>query len=125
IVVTSLTVFRKAIGVGFRRLFHRTPAPEPPPPSRQEVVIKIEPPSAPAHIEEPRTAPPPTVASQAHLPRPTKVPFVARHDRDGNDLLARLKDELSPAKNQLVALWGDGGLGKTVMAAEVARTMMD
>ncbi|HJQ24186.1 MAG TPA: tetratricopeptide repeat protein, partial [Blastocatellia bacterium] len=129
-VVAGVTVFRKSIGAGIRRLFRRTPAPELPQPpsasvpSRQEVVIKFEPPSAPAHKEEPRPAPPP-VASHANLPRPTKVPFVARHDQEGNDLLARLRDELSPAKNQLVALWGDGGLGKTALAAEAARTMTD
>ncbi|HEY9230922.1 MAG TPA: hypothetical protein VIS78_02220, partial [Blastocatellia bacterium] len=53
IVVTGITVFRKSISAAARRLFRGTPAlelPQPPstlPPSRQEVIIKVEPQSAP------------------------------------------------------------------------------
>jgi tetratricopeptide (TPR) repeat protein len=129
IIVTGITVFRKSISAAARRLFHRTPAPEslPPqatPPTQHEVIVRVEPQSLPPRTEEPKPAPPP-VTIHAHLPRRTKVAFVARHDHDGNNILVQLKDELSPEKYQLVVLWGDGGLGKTAMATEVAHAMTD
>src|SRR5205085_11178767 len=42
---------------------------------------------------------------------------------EGNDILARLKTELAPESNQLIALWGPGGTGKTTLAAQVAREL--
>lgn len=59
--------------------------------------------------------------SEANIPRPPVVGFVARRDREGRDIVGLLKDELSLDKNQLVALWGPGGAGKTTIAAEVVR----
>src|SRR5205085_862092 len=44
-------------------------------------------------------------------------------DTEGNDILARLKTELAPESNQLIALWGPGGTGKTTLAAQVAREL--
>ncbi|HKS43109.1 MAG TPA: tetratricopeptide repeat protein, partial [Blastocatellia bacterium] len=61
------------------------------------------------------------VQVNASIPRPPEVGFVARRDRKGADIVAQLKGELAPHKNQLVALWGDGGVGKTTIAAEVVR----
>lgn len=59
------------------------------------------------------------------IPRPPEVGFVARRDRKGIDIVAHLKEELAPQKNQLVALWGDGGVGKTTIAAEAVRELSE
>lgn len=55
------------------------------------------------------------------IPRPPVVGFVARRDSEGRDIVARLKEELAPQRNQLIALSGPGGVGKTTLAAEAAR----
>src|ERR1051325_2411722 len=52
------------------------------------------------------------------IPSPPKVGFVSRKDRDDRDFVERLKQELVPGQNQLVVLWGAGGVGKTAIAAE-------
>ena len=57
------------------------------------------------------------------VPRSPAVGFVARHDKDGSEIVARLQNELAPEKNQLIVLWGDGGVGKTTIAAEAVRRM--
>jgi tetratricopeptide (TPR) repeat protein len=59
------------------------------------------------------------------IPRPPIVGFVARRDEQGRDIVERLAEELAPDKNQLVALWGPGGTGKTTLAAEVVRATAD
>jgi hypothetical protein len=59
------------------------------------------------------------------IPRPPFVGFVARRDGEGHNIVERLKEELAPQKHQLVALWGAGGVGKTTLAAEAARTLAD
>ena len=66
-------------------------------------------------------AAPPESKSLANIPRPPVVGFIARRDKEGRDIVGLLKDELAPDKNQLVALWGPGGTGKTTIAAEVVR----
>lgn len=57
------------------------------------------------------------------IPRPPAVGFVARRDAEGRDIVGRLKEELAPEKNQLVVLWGAGGVGKTTLAAEAAQAL--
>ncbi len=57
------------------------------------------------------------------IPRRPVYGFVARHDAEGRDIVARLKGELAPGKNVLVALSGPGGVGKTTLAAEAAREL--
>ena len=63
--------------------------------------------------------------SPANIPRPPVVGFVSRRDKQGRDIVERLKEELAPDKNQLVALWGPGGAGKTTLAAEAVRALSD
>ncbi|MDQ3744739.1 MAG: tetratricopeptide repeat protein [Acidobacteriota bacterium] len=55
------------------------------------------------------------------IPRPPKVGFIPRHYENGDSIVRRLQEELAPHKNQLVALWGAGGVGKTTLTAEAAR----
>ncbi|MDQ5836453.1 MAG: TIR domain-containing protein, partial [Acidobacteriota bacterium] len=59
------------------------------------------------------------------IPRPPVVGFIARRDKQGRDIVEHLSKELSPGTNQLVALWGPGGTGKTTLAAEVVRATED
>lgn len=59
------------------------------------------------------------------IPRPPKVGFVSRRDKDERDIIERLREELAPQKNQLVALWGAGGVGKTTLAAEAVRSLAE
>lgn len=63
------------------------------------------------------------VLSHTNIPRPPVVGFVARRDSDGRDIVERLKEELAPQRNQLIALSGPGGVGKTTLAAEAARAL--
>lgn len=54
-----------------------------------------------------------------------RVSFVRRHDTSGNDIVKLLQDELSPQRPRLVALWGAGGVGKTAIAAEAVRDLVE
>jgi len=54
------------------------------------------------------------------IPRPPAIGFVARRDKDGHDLVQYVSDLLTNA-NAFVVLWGAGGIGKTALAAEIAR----
>lgn len=65
----------------------------------------------------------PNATTPAKIPRPPIVGFVSRRDKQGRDIVERLKEELAPNKNQLVALWGPGGAGKTTLAAEATRAL--
>jgi tetratricopeptide (TPR) repeat protein len=67
----------------------------------------------------------PNATTPARIPRPPVVGFVSRRDRQGRDIVERLTEELAPHKNQLVALWGPGGTGKTTLAAEATRALTD
>lgn len=68
----------------------------------------------------------PTVSISASLdiPGPPKVGFVSRRDRDNRDIVEQLHKELAPQINQLVVLWGAGGVGKTAIAAEAVRGLI-
>ena len=59
------------------------------------------------------------------IPRPPVIGFVSRRDPQGRDIVARLKEELAPGRNQLVTLSGPGGIGKTTLAAESARALQE
>ncbi len=73
----------------------------------------------------PRRGTPLEVSLPPSIPRPPAGSFVARYNREGLNLLELLRQELSPKKNQLVVLWGDGGVGKTTLAYEALREMAD
>lgn len=59
------------------------------------------------------------------IPPPPMVDFVARQGRDGGYIVERVKEELTRPNKRLIALSGEGGVGKTTIAAEVARSLMD
>lgn len=82
-------------------------------------VIKDEPLPRASSVPPEKVIPPPAL-----LPRPPIVGFVARRDEAERDIVQRLRDELTPEKNQLVALWGAGGVGKTTLAAEAVREII-
>lgn len=54
-----------------------------------------------------------------------RVNFVARKDNSGRDIVKLLQDELTPQRPRLVALWGAGGVGKTAIAAEAVRGLIE
>ncbi len=60
-----------------------------------------------------------------HIPDILRVAFVPRKDQSGDDIVARLKEELAPHKQRLIALWGAGGVGKTALAIETARALAE
>lgn len=59
------------------------------------------------------------------VPRPPVFGFVARRDAQGRDIVERLREELAPGRNQLVTLSGPGGIGKSTLAAQVARELQE
>lgn len=69
----------------------------------------------------PRGRPSEHVITSTPVPRPPVIGFVRRRDPRGRDIVERLKEELKPGRGRLVALWGAGGIGKTILAAEAVR----
>lgn len=59
------------------------------------------------------------------IPRPPVVGFLPRRDSEGRNIVERLQQELAPQKNQLIALSGPGGVGKTTLASETARALSE
>jgi len=59
------------------------------------------------------------------IPRRPEFGFVSRRDDEGRDIVGRLKEELAPGQNSLVTLSGPGGIGKTTLAAEAARSLLE
>lgn len=96
------------------------PQPQPQPQQPQEVVLRIE--GAHTSVPPPAETPPLAIPIN-YIPRPPLAGFVARRDENGHDIIERLKSELAPEKEQLMVLWGAGGLGKTTLAAETVRAM--
>jgi tetratricopeptide (TPR) repeat protein len=68
-------------------------------------------------------AAPKDAAPPSPIPRPPVIGFVSRRDAQGHDIVGRLREELAPGRNQLVTLSGPGGIGKTTLAAEAARSL--
>jgi hypothetical protein len=73
----------------------------------------------------------PLVTEEAHyppayyIPPPPEIKFVPRRDREDRDIVERLKRELTQPSRRVIALWGAGGVGKSAIAAEVARSLVD
>lgn len=113
-----LLKFGKRIWNTIARLFKSESIPVNP---QQEVKVKIEVvPTAPTLPDVPK---PPQTARLPLIPRPPVFGFVARRDQEGRDIVERLKEELAPEKDQLIVLWGAGGVGKTTLAAEATRAL--
>ena len=131
-------VFRKTILHGIRKILNLEPAapPDQVPPQTlqtsvppvqlppQPVIFKFEGVPSPQSVN-PESISPPAAVPRATIPRPPLAGFVARRDESGRDILERLKEELRPENEQLIVLWGAGGVGKTTLAAETARAMRD
>ena len=83
-------------------------------------VVRNEPLPEPSHQDAPHIS-----SFSTYVPHPPAMGFVARRDRDGRDIIEQLREELAPGSNRLVALWGAGGVGKTTLAAEVARVLAE
>jgi tetratricopeptide (TPR) repeat protein len=66
-----------------------------------------------------------TMSAALDIPSPPKVGFVPRRDRDDHDFIERVRNELEPGKKQLVVLWGAGGVGKTAIAVEAVRGLIE
>jgi tetratricopeptide (TPR) repeat protein len=65
-----------------------------------------------------------SIRTSGLIPRPPIIGFITRKDVEGRDIVERLKEELAPGKNQLITLSGPGGVGKTTLAAEAARSLV-
>jgi tetratricopeptide (TPR) repeat protein len=143
--VSAAWKFSGRLALGSVRLLQRflnwaLPPREPPPLTGPEVRPDLRQPGethAAANLTE--TPPPPPISLPApagpvdaatpapapEIPRPPVTGFVARRDTRGRDILKCLTEELAPAKRQLLALCGAGGVGKTTLAAEAVRALSD
>lgn len=61
--------------------------------------------------------------ADAYVPPPPAIDFVPRKDKEGRDLVERLRRELTQEPRRLLVLWGQGGVGKTTIAAETVRAL--
>jgi hypothetical protein len=57
------------------------------------------------------------------IPPVPPIGFIPRYNEQGQKVYELVREALAPGKNQLVALWGPGGMGKTTLAATLAREM--
>lgn len=123
-VLSFWTSFRNAILTWTKSLFIKVPPPVQTPP--QSVIINVGPPQSTPLSHPPQPSLPDPPSPRPVIPRsPAVVGFVARSDREGYDIVTRLKEYLSPQKNQLVMLWGAGGVGKTTLAIEAMHGLIE
>ena len=109
-------IFGKSIYALFSRIFNKTP------PALPQVIVNL----PPALVPSPPLPPPVADAQHAPLiPKSPGVGFVVRRDEEGHEIVNLLKEKLAPTSSQLVALWGEGGHGKTTLAAEAARALSE
>ncbi len=62
---------------------------------------------------------------RVHIPVPPPFGFVPRRDRKGHDIVGHLVAELAPGRRCRLVLSGPGAAGKTTIAAEAARTLLE
>src|SRR5687768_7555557 len=136
VVLAFATVFRKslltgakALSAGAKRIFNVAPAPQQlQPVTQHEVVIKVETQQPALTLAQPQTASEsqdeqhPLTAAPPEIPR-HPISFVPRRDKEGRDILGKLKEMLAPPNNRLVALCGPGGVGKTRLAIEAMNVL--
>ncbi|MET0625647.1 MAG: tetratricopeptide repeat protein [Pyrinomonadaceae bacterium] len=67
----------------------------------------------------------PKYSPQSYIPRPPVAGYVERKDVNGQGIVERIREELAPERNHIVTLLGPGGVGKTTIAAEVARALRE
>jgi tetratricopeptide (TPR) repeat protein len=73
-------------------------------------------------VEQPQSV---ALTPALRIPPPPPTGYVSRRYSSGRDMLEQLKLELAPGRTRIAQLWGAGGTGKTVIAAEVARQLLD
>ncbi len=118
---------KDSIIAGFKRTFGKkdvTPAPSVQAVQQtqnQQVFVTVASPQ-PVTLLPPTVEPVPTSTHTAPIPRTPQYGFVARYDDQGNDLAARVSQLLK--QDRAVALVGSGGVGKTTLAAEIARAFL-
>jgi tetratricopeptide (TPR) repeat protein len=123
IAVAALVGVWKLSGKSIRALFrHIANKTTPPPPQPPQIIVNVPPAPVP-----PVPVPPPTPDAQhaPQIPKSPSVGFVVRRDENEREIVELLKESLSPTSSQLVALWGEGGHGKTTLAAEAARALSE
>lgn len=122
LIIGLVVAFRKALFSGIRRLIGGSSIPAA---SRHELTIKVDGPQPVQQASVPAHAPTLTATLRLpNIPRQPVVGFVARRDKEGRDLIELLKRDLLPENNLLIVLWGEGGIGKTTLAAEAARSLI-
>src|SRR5260370_10561688 len=115
VVVGLATVFHKTLISGLRRLIGAD-GPAPP-----QVIVNVPAAALPPQTDQAATSQPAILAPL--IPKSPAVGIVARRDQGGPDIVEMLGKDLSLESSQLVVLWGGGGIGKTTLAAEVARAL--
>ena len=121
VIVGAAAVFHKGIVSGLRRILGANGQP-PQPPAPPQIIVNVPAAALPQQTDQVAVSKPTFLAPL--IPKSPTVGFVARRDNEGHDIVELLKGDLSPEKNLLIALWGEGGIGKTTLAAEVARALM-
>jgi len=123
LIIGVAVVFRDTLISAAKRLIAKNPPSVVPTPqqSPQQITVKLE-----GLQVSPTSIQPPAAKQQTLVPQIPRTPitgFVARRDAEGHEIVSRLREELGPEKDQLLVLWGAGGVGKTTLAAEAARSL--
>lgn len=128
IILAVLGALGKVSLAGLKHLSGKSSPVQPlPMPSPQPITIKFEPSQLISPVRPPQEAlaDKRKPAAVPEIPRTSAVEFVQRRDRERRDILALLKEKLAPQNDQLIVLWGPGGVGKTRLASEAAHALKD
>ena len=121
VIVGAAAVFHKGIVSGLRRILGAS-GQSTQPPGPPQIIVNVPAAALPPQTDQVAVSKPTSLAPL--IPKSPAVGFVARRDNEGHDIVELLKRDLSPETNLLIALWGEGGIGKTTLAAEVARALI-